>query len=190
MNKLKRLLKLLSGVAVSVMLVIMYIASVVIIFPLQADATGQNLKTAVAHEVDAKVTYTLYLYGSRYLDDPETAAILMKEPLQHTVEIYAPDFNFKIVKGTSSEEAIGRALGFVSRHSAYDGNIISAIYDQQGIVIGYEMRPLYQIITYGMLNVLDVDYRQKGDKITVYIKLKPLVEKMLKDGDGSRGHGK
>jgi hypothetical protein len=143
-----------------------------------------NLKTAVTYEADPAAVYTLYLYGGRYSDDPETVAILMKEPVRYTVDIYAPDFNFKTVREVPGGEAIERTFGFISRHSAYAGNIMSEISDQQGIVIGYEIRPLYQTTTYGIPDVLDINYRQNSNKITVYIKLKPLVEQMIRGGGG------
>jgi len=62
--------------------------------------------------------------------------------------------------------------------------------DETGMVIGFELRPLYLPFVYGTSDVLDIDYRSRGEKVIVTIRLKPFLEQQ--DGadfrQGSKGN--
>lgn len=58
---------------------------------------------------------------------------------------------------------------------------MSSVIDANGNTIGYELRPLYQPFTFGVSDVLDVDYIIRDRKVVVRIKLKPQIERMLYD---------
>jgi len=151
---------------------------------LNSCAAGNYLKTEDAKDEDIKGSFTLILYGSRHLSDIETIAILDIEGDSYSFEPYAPEFDYKIKRGVSAKEALEEAERFVSWHSSFYRTQLSRTLDDKGNVIGYELRPLYQPLAFGVSDVLDVDYRIKDNRVIVRIKLKPQIERMLFDGDG------
>lgn len=166
---------------------IAYISSAVLCIAfLTACATGNYLKTEGAKDADIKGTFSLILYGSRHLNDIETIAILDIEGDGYSFEPYTPEFDYKIKMGIPAKEALEEAERFVSWHSLFYRTQLSRILDYKGNIIGYELRPLYQPLAFGVSDVLDVDYRIKDNKVIVRIKLKQQIERMLFNGDKSK----
>jgi hypothetical protein len=152
---------------------------------------NSSLKTEEASPAEVTGRYTLILYGSRFADDIETIAILDAEGDQYTFEPYAPDFDYKIQHGISAKKALSSAEEFVGFHHAFRRSQLSKIIDNTGKVIGYELRPLYQIWTYGVSDVMDVHYwLEKPDKIKVTIRLVPSVERSRFPGGDHRSSGR
>jgi len=149
-------------------------------------ALEKPLKTEDAKIDEVTGIFTLILYGGRYLDDIETIAILDKEGDQYTFEPYAPEFDYRIKRGVPAKEAFVEAKIFVSSHSSFRRAQLGKIIDDKGDIIGFEVRPLYFPTTYGLSDVLDVDYWLKDSKVIVKVKIKPSVEMMLRDGDRSK----
>lgn len=58
--------------------------------------------------------------------------------------------------------------------------------DRKGKTIGYELRPLYLPLDFGVSDVLDVTYWLREGKVKVVIKLLHSVEKQLSDDDDFR----
>jgi|WetSurSiteA1Bulk_404760.scaffolds.fasta_scaffold01669_5 hypothetical protein len=136
------------------------------------------LRTELAEPSDLKGTFTLFLYGGRYADDIETIAIFDPEGERNTFNIFAPDFDYKIIKGLNAQEALARAEKFVSFHNTFWHQQLRRILDHQGHTVGYELRPLYLPFVYGSSDVLDVYYWLKKDNtIKVTIRLIPSVER-------------
>lgn len=151
-------------------------------------ATGKHLKTGAANPKEVTGTYTLLLYGCRYPDDLENVAILDKEGGLYTFEIYAPASRYKIKSGLPADKALREAGQFVTCSVHYEESRRSGIFDPAGAIIGYEVRPLYSPIRFGMYDVLNIQYVLREGKITVYIKLDPAVEMQLRDEGGRDDH--
>jgi hypothetical protein len=152
---------------------------------------GSHLKITSAKPSEVTGTYTLFLYGCRYPDDLENVALLDKEGNPYAVEIYAPDSRYKVKTGLSAEEALKQAEQFVKCSVHYQQTRFSKILDPMGDIVGYEARGLYSPIRFGMYDVLDVQYVARDNKIVVYIKLDPAVEKQLRnEGDRDDRDGK
>lgn len=147
-------------------------------------ALSKPLETKDAKADEVTGTYTLILYGGRHGNDIETVAILDKEGDKYTFEPNAPVFDYRIITGLSGKEALDKAQKFVSFHGSFWHARLSKILDSEGNTIGYELRPRYFPTTFGTTNVLDVDYFIRDNKVVVYIKLKPEIERMLFGGDG------
>jgi len=146
--------------------------------------TGSHLKTEMAKPSEVTGTYTLLLYGCRYPDDLENVAVLEKEGGPYAFEIYAPASRYKIKSGLPADEALREARQFVTCSVHYQEYRMSGISDPAGAIIGYEVRPLYSPIRFGMYDVLNIQYVMKEGKIVVYIKLDPTVELELQnEGD-------
>ncbi|MFN3395837.1 MAG: hypothetical protein ACK4Z9_03460 [Thermodesulfovibrionales bacterium] len=144
-----------------------------------------RIRTDIVNDIDRDKTYSLILYGARHGNDLETVVILDIEGDEYVFAPYAPDFDFAIERGPDASAAIKRAEQFVSWHPLYHGSELKKI-TLSGRVIGYELRPLYDPLAYGLSDVLDIDYRLKDKNIIVRIKLLPQIERMLHDGDRRR----
>ena len=149
-------------------------------------AQRASLRTVYAHPSEITGTYTLFLYGGRYMEDLETVAILAKEETPYAFEIYSPEFNYKVINGLSADEAYRKAAAFVSFHHAFDHFIVSKILDGNGTAIGYEVRPYYRPFEYGYSDVLEVWYTVHDGKVIARVHLKPEVERYLRDGNDRR----
>lgn len=135
-----------------------------------------GLKTEEMQDKKISGIFTLLLYGNRFGGDIETITIFDKEGDQYTFDIFAPDFDYRVIKGLSADEAMEVAEGFVSMNINFKRSQMSKIFDPNGNVIGYELRPLYFTVAYGSDDVLDVDYRIKGDKVIVKIQISPFLQ--------------
>jgi hypothetical protein len=147
---------------------------------------GSHLKTEAAKPSEVTGTYTLLLYGCRYPDDLENVAILVREGGPYIFEIYSLATRYKIKSGLTADEALREAGQFVTCSVQYKDSRMSRISDPRGAVIGYEVRPLYSPIRFGMYDVLNIQYvlRDGQGKIVIYIKLDPTVEMQLRDEGG------
>ena len=147
-------------------------------------ASGQRIHTEPLRETGSSGTFTLILYGGNYSDDLETVAFLDREGDDSSFDIYAPEFNYRLVRGLALDEGLKKAEEFVSRQSSFHQIRWSSIVDDQSGIIGYEVRPLYLPFTYGTEDLLDVSYAAKGNKVIVTIRLKPSVENKKMRGRG------
>lgn len=148
-----------------------------------SSAVAKFLKTEEAKSDEVTGTYDLILYGSRHINDLETVAFLDKEGDKYEFKPYAPEFDYKIKRGLSSEEALKEAEKFVRFHSAFWRSQLSRIVDEKGNVIGYELRTLYRPFVYGRDDLLKIYYRIKGDKVIIEINLTPDIFKIPFLGD-------
>ncbi|MCL4475080.1 MAG: hypothetical protein M1508_02465 [Nitrospirae bacterium] len=120
--------------------------------------------------------FTLILYGAEHSNDVETVAILDKEGDRYTFEPFAPKFKYAVKRGLPAKEALEEAGKFISWHNSFHQSQLRGIIDENGNVLGYELRPLYLPFTFGIDDIMDIDYRMRADKIAVIIRLKPFIQ--------------
>jgi len=159
---------------------------VVVLMLIGACAPRQGLRTEPAALAGMSGSYSLILFGCRYLDDPETVAILDREGDGYRFEPFSPEFNYRIEKGLSAETALERARRFIDCHTSFQSERLSSVSDEKGVVLGYELRPLYFPLTYGVDDILLTDYSIQGDKVVVWIRVIPSVERMRSGGFSNR----
>lgn len=145
-------------------------------------ALGNRLERKTASGGDLSGNFNAIFYGCNHGDDLETIAILAKEDSPYAFEPFAPDFNYRVIKGIPAKEALREAQDFVACHSAFHKSQLSRLVDAKGETLGFEVRPLYLPVVLGFDDVLDTDYRIKDDKVVVKIRLLPSVERMLQGG--------
>lgn len=148
-----------------------------------AGLAPSSLRTTTVGSAEVTGTYTLVRYGGRYGDDLESVAFLDKEGDQYTIEPYAPAFDYTVTKNVPAQEA----LALARRHVGWHGNVarvrMVGISDSRtGALIGYELRPLYMPLAYGVADVLDINYWTSGNTVLVSVRLIPQVERMRRDG--------
>lgn len=153
--------------------------------------SAEFLKTGKAREEEIQGAFSLILYGGRHINDLETVAFLDIEGDHYEFEPYAPDFDFRIKRNMSAEDALKEAKNFVSFHNAFWRPQFSKIFDLDGKIIGYEMRPLYRPFVYGRDDLLEIYYRIKGKKVIIEIRLTPDFFKIpfLNEQPGNLGDG-
>jgi hypothetical protein len=140
---------------------------------------GKRLMTVPSPIAAINGVFTLILYGGSHSNDLETFVILAKDSDRYTFEVFAPEFRYAVKKGVPAKKAIAEAEFFVSRHSSFRQAGISCIIDDKGNILGYEFRPLYFPLTFGVEDIIDANYRMKANKIIVSVRLNPSVEKKL-----------
>lgn len=151
-------------------------------------ATRPRLKVESAIRSDVKGNYSLILYGCTYFNDLKTMAILDREGDRYTIEPYAPDFNYRVIKNLSARDALKKAETFVAGCSPdFKSSRLSMIVTEDGLVAGYEVMPLYWSFVYRGSDVLDTYYFLDKDKIIAVIKLKHWVEMMQEGNFGRMG---
>ena len=124
-----------------------------------------------------KGTFTVIFYGGGHLNDLETSAILDVGGDQYTFEPYAPNFNYKVMKGLPAKKALEESINFVSNHPDFMRFELSKILNKAGITVGYEIRPLYHPITFGSADVINIYYRigPQGKMSPTPVTLEPVV---------------
>lgn len=152
-------------------------------FALQSCMAGIQLRTTSADRSAISGTYTLLLYGCHYPDQIDNVAIMVAENSRYPVEIYDLDTSFKVKKGVPAQQAVSEADEFVrcSFHRIWQTQI-SKILDDSGGTLGYEFRPLYNVIEFGTPDVQLINYSLKDGKVRAYIRKIPAAE----DRDGDR----
>jgi hypothetical protein len=175
---------------------VLFVSILIACFSMSGDnadcfAFEKALRTEEASPDEIKGSFTLILYGGNFLDDLETIAMLDAEGDQYVLDPFAPDFDYRMKKGVPAAEAFKEAEKFVNFHPSFWRSQLSRIVDKEGKVIGYEVRPLYRPVAFGVSDVLDVNYwlKEKG-RVKVTIRLIPSIEKnKLPGGDAGSADG-
>ncbi|MBN2654964.1 MAG: hypothetical protein JXR79_07645 [Nitrospirae bacterium] len=127
-----------------------------------------------AHELAGN--YTLILYYGDQPDGTGRAAFLDREDDQYTLEPYAPESFYKKIESLSGEAALKKAEEFVSDHPSATGSYTSVIVNDNGIRVGFEIKPLYESIRYGTPDILDIHYSSEGFKIRIDVSFTNLLD--------------
>ncbi len=120
--------------------------------------------------------YTLILYYGDHPDGTGRAAFLDREDDRYALEPYAPDAFYRKIEGLAGESALRKAEEFVSDHPSATGSCISAIVNDNGIRVGFEVKPLYQPIRYGTPDILDIHYKVEDNKIRIDVRFTNLLD--------------
>ena len=162
-----------------------FIAFLLLASLLSSCASGVRLKTQGAQDSEVAGRYRVIFYGCNFLNDLETVAFLDKEEDKYSFDPYAPEFNYREKAGLDGPTALAAAEHFLNCNGSYSRTQLLRVIGPDNDIAGYELRPLYVPFTYGVDDVLETDYVIRGDKVVIYIRLIPAVERRLRDG---RGH--
>jgi hypothetical protein len=146
------------------------IMSLIIVLAAGYACSQRYLRTESATPGEITGTYTLILYGGNYANSVKNIAILAKEGTPYTFDIYEPSFDYRIIKGVPSREALTAAEKFVRSNPNFWKIQINEILAPQGGVIGYEVKPLYYPTAFGNSDIIRTYYKMTGNKVTVYIR--------------------
>ncbi len=148
----------------------------VVVFLVARSVDDLHLKTEAANPTEIQGVFTLLLYGSSSTDDLATIAILDKEGDPYSFEIYAPDFAYAVRTGLNAAQALEEAERFVRRNIRTERSRLHRILSPAGAGIGFELRPLYSVTSFGRDDILDVRYSIKDRKVVVRVELDRDIE--------------
>jgi len=147
------------------------------------------LQTELAGRSEIDVTYTVILYGAHYYNNIATVAILIPEGGKYTLDIYSPEYNYRTLKGESAADAVRTAEKFVGWHPDFIKSQTSKVLDGTGRVVAYEIRPLYNQVTFGMSDVMDIDYLLRdNNRVVVHIDLRDRARRIFMGDDQGKVH--
>ncbi len=160
-----------------------------LLLTLQACAAGKQLATSSANPAEVQGrTYTLLLYGCHYPVDIKNLALLVDEGSKYPVEIFDIPTSYQVKKGVPGPEALKEADSFVRCSTRrVSGTQLRRISDDAGGTIGYEVRPLYFPLEFGITDVMLVSYSLQHGTVKTYIRLDPDVERAI-ESVGSDDH--
>jgi len=131
--------------------------------------------------VDLTGTYTVIFHGGTYSNDPAAVAILDIEGDEYTIKPFTSEYNYRIKKGMPAEAALKESRLFISSHTDFFRSELQRIIDEKGEIIGYEVKPLYNILRFGMHDILDVHYRIKDKTVSVTVDIKRNLKRRFWD---------
>lgn len=150
-----------------------------IFFLLNNSANATNIETKEVVESEIKGRFDVILYGGRHVNDLETIAYLDIVDDDYEIEIFAPDFDYRIERSKDADLALTIARRFTGWHSSFMRFSYSKIITPDGKTIGYEVRPLYLPFEFGRADVFDISYWLRGKKVIISIKLLQHIERRL-----------
>jgi len=132
-------------------------------------------------------SFTLILYSAQDSEYLETVAILDVEGDDYVIEPFGAQFNYAIVRGQQTEQALDTAQKLIKFYVLTAKIEQRAIQGPGGEIIGYELRPLHNPFVYGRDDLIDVSYiLQAPGKVIVYVALKNSIKQQMIGGDGER----
>lgn len=148
-----------------------------------AMAKYPSATTEIHEEAEMSGIFTVYFYGYNYQNDPESAVFFDIEGDDYTFEIFGHEYDYVVLDNLQADEARKEAEKFISQHTRYYRSQLSRIFDHNGKLIGYELRPLYHTIAYGRSDILDIYYRIKDSKVVIAVDIKRPVRRRFFDRD-------
>jgi len=160
-------------------------AALIVLCTIQGCGHGMQIRAETADPNVIEGTYDLLTYGCRHPKDLEHAAFLIAPDKAGMVELYAPDSSYKVKRGIPA----GQALAEANTHVRCGARTVAAIRvqripDGSGGTLGFEILPRYALSEVGGMDPVDVNYKLKDGKVTIYIRLLPDVELKLHGGSG------
>jgi len=156
-----------------------YLVMIAAVLILNSCISGKRLDIYRAVPGDLQGKFTLILYGCRYPGDLENLAILYPDGGPISFEIHDLETSYQVFEGIPADNALKVAAKFLTCNWDSWKARLSKIVGPDGAIAGYELRTLYAPNTFGMVDVLNVDYRLEDSKVTVYIQLDPEIEKEI-----------
>lgn len=139
----------------------------ILVFAVAACSTNLGLKrTAIEDITQTEGLVDLYLYGRGSLSDPIKVAIIDKASDDYAFHILASAKQFDLVPGIDLKRAVEIAEEFVGgKGTCTDSISTSSILGENGAILGYELRAIYNSPLTGNRDPVLTSYwvREQGD---------------------------
>ncbi len=127
--------------------------------------------------------YRLILFHDDSFQGLKTIAFLEAEGSGYSIEPYVDSYNLSVIPHVGGNAALQQALVFIKSQKGshfYASYQISTILSKESKTIGYELRPLYDVLSFGTDDVMTVTYSLKEDGVVkVNINLLDNVMKQI-----------
>jgi len=161
----------------------------IVLFCAACSFNRTSLHEELAEKSGLSGTFTVILYGAHYYNDIATVAFLVPDGAKYALEIYSPDYNYRTLRGLTAPEAIRAGEKFISWHPEYLRSQFSRVLDGSGKVVAYEIRPIYNQITFGVGDVMDIDYFLQGNNMVgVHVNLAEPARRIFMGDDQGKVH--
>lgn len=146
----------------------------------------QALTLKDCNEQNIRGLFDVIIYSNSFINDPETFILLDIADDKVKITPYAPSFQFKVMAKLTEKEALKLAQEILRNSANVSFIKCSEIIDGENM-FGYELKPIYFPWIYGIMEPLETAYKKEDDKITVFIKLNPVVERQIyfQNGDSA-----
>jgi hypothetical protein len=178
---MKKLYTFTTGQTIRRMFVLFAVALFVFSFVSSAGAAG--LKTARADASEVQGTFTLMLYGCSSGLDVNNVAILKKEGGADAFKIDAPLSEYVVKAGLDGREALAQAEKFLGCSAELDHTQLAKIMGPGGEILGFEVKPQYEIGRFGEPDVFATRYTWKDGSVTARIIPDPDITRAIESGD-------
>lgn len=149
-------------------------------------AGGQRLRT-VAFDQDDRITgqFRVVFIGANHSNDIATMVVLDRAGDSYDIVPYMPDSDYYVMENLEGSDAVALALKHIRSVRSYGAVQYRRIEDQNGLIIGYELRASYRNYLRGLSRPVDVDYwlTEKGH-VRVLLNLSPEAERLYLQGGG------
>lgn len=125
--------------------------------------------------------FTVIFSGRHYHEELNAIVIMDLDGDHYLLEPKARRVDYEILTGLSLREAVMESEPFFVLHAEYSGRkLLNSIISPEGMIIGYELRPLYNKDYIGVEDVLISEYvLQKGGKVIFTAREKNIAEVYL-----------
>ena len=129
---------------------------------------GRYLRTRLESTIDNRSTYTILFYDEGY---PKQIIILDIEGDEYTFTLPASMTDPVVHNSVPADKVLAEGLQLIGNART----VMREILDNEGSVIGYELRPMHSMFRYGASDILNVDYVLQDRKVAVKAEIKPSV---------------
>jgi len=146
--------------------------TILFVYVFDSNVSAVDLKTEWADASEVQGTFTVMLYGCNGSSDVNNLAILKKEGEGKPFGIGPPPFDlayFGVKIGLEGHDAIAEAIKFLACGVNMDHTLLSKITDSNGTILGFELKPQYNIAKFGTADAFFTRYIDNGDSITVHM---------------------
>jgi hypothetical protein len=142
--------------------------------------SGRSLRTIPVDD-PAVITgsYTLFVIGGTHGEDVKNITVIDLEGDSFTFQPYVSEYDYYKQENLEAQEALKEAVHAVSWYHAFWRIKIRSIVDDAGNVLGYEIRPLYSLLQFGISDILITNYIVKDNTVFVYLSFKPFINEMI-----------
>ncbi len=132
-------------------------------------------------ETAIKGDFNLIIYGNAFTNDPETFIILDRTEEKTLILPYSSSHKYRIYEKISEGEVMqiikdifnNPSISFIKYREIKDSDLS----------LGFEIKPVYYPWIFGISEPLETTYKKELDKIYIFIRLNPRVEKQLYNGN-------
>jgi len=158
------------------------VAALFVLSFVSSATAAESPKLAKADASEIQGTFTLMTYGCSSGLDRNNVAILKKEGGGADFSVTGRPDKTEVKPGLPGPEALAEAEKFLGCNIDVDHTELRKIMSPGGDIVGFELRPRYDVSRFGIPDAFDTRYTWEGNAVKAEIIPDPYVE-MSTSGD-------